>query len=135
MGKLEQIEQECKKLQQEFEAYAKKASEFENAIKGYVPIEFEIDGIIKDYKDSVQHSNGLTSIKPSVVKLLDTASIKPTKAALASAAKAVEDHLKEVTKNNGETAKKDPNVKKSLGKFTTDMNELIARIKKHDSVG
>lgn len=118
----------------EFVTLSKKAAEFEQTLKGYVPIEFEADGFIKDYKDSVQHSDGLTSMKPSVVKLLDNASVKPTKAAL-EAAKAVEDHVKEVTKARGDAAKKDAKLKASLDQVTTKMKSLEVRIRKHDTVG
>ena len=135
MGKLEEIAKSCQDLENEFQTLSKKADEFEQTLKGYVPIEFEVDGIIKDYKDSVQHSDGLTSMKPSVVKLLDTASVKPTKAALEAAAKAVEEHVKEVAKARGDAAKKDAKLKASLDKFTTKMKSLEARIRKHDTVG
>jgi hypothetical protein len=135
VGKLEEIAKGCQDLENEFQTLAKKADEFEATLKGYVPIEFEVDGIIKDYKDSVQHSDGLTSMKPSVVKLLDTASVKPTKAALEAAAKAVEEHVKEVTKAKGDAAKKDAKIKASLDKFTTKMKSLEVRIRKHDTVG
>jgi hypothetical protein len=135
MGKLEEIAKECEALQKEFDVLATKAKAFEGMIAGYVPIEFQVDGIIKDYKDSVQKSNGLTVMKPSVVKLLDTAAVKPTKAALLAAIKGVDDHLKEVTKTHTEAAKKDKTVKANLDKFTNVMKTLLVRLQKHDTVG
>lgn len=134
MGKLEELAKEAEALQKEFQAWATKAKAFETQISGYVPIEFQVDGIIKDYKDSVQKSNGLTSMKPSVVKLLDSAAVKPTKVALMAAKKGLDDHLKEVTKAHGDTAKKDKTVKTNLDKFTASVKDLMLRLDKHDVV-
>lgn len=120
------------KLQAEFAQEEQDAHQFSDKVAGYVPIEFQVDGIIRDYKEAVKETDGLTSLKPSVVTLLSKASELPSEANLAAAEKAVAGHLAELTKANGNN--KDPKVKKHLDKFATAIKALEQRIKKHDRV-
>lgn len=129
--KLHKTLTELKKDLQETEVLGAK---LQTELKGYVPIEFLVEGFIKSYKDAVKRANSLTVMKPSVIKALDKASQRPTKSAISQTKAKLEEHLKEVAKTHAAAAKKDKNTKKTLDKFTGNIKAIIGGLDKQDTV-
>lgn len=123
-----------KKLEKDFKKNEALGAQLQKELKGYVPIEFIVEGFIKSYKDAVKRANSLTVMKPSVVKALDKASQRPTKSAIKESKAKLEEHLKEVAKAHAAAAKKDKNTKKTLDKFTGNIKALIGSLDKQDTV-
>jgi hypothetical protein len=114
--------------------FAKDFSRIEKKLKKCVPIEFEMDGIIKDYKEAVKNSNGLTNMLPSIVKALDAAHNKPTKGNLEGAAKLVDAHAADIEKKNKDAAKTDKKLAATLKSFLKDLGDLATKLRKHDAI-
>ena len=123
-----------KKLEKDFKKNEALGAKLQSELKGYVPIEFLVEGFIKSYKDAVKRANSLTVMKPSVVKALDKASQRPTKSAIKETKAKLEEHLKEVAKTHAAAAKKDKNTKKTLDKFTGNIKAIIGDLDKQDTV-
>lgn len=133
-AELKGLEVDLANFKKAVEAAEKAGVKFEGELKGKVPIEFIVDGVIKDYKDAVKKAGSLTSMKPSVVKALDDANTKPTKAAVKQAQKLLADQVKEVQKENAEEAKKNKEVDKDLKKFVDAVGKLESRLEKQDTI-
>jgi hypothetical protein len=130
LDQMKQLQKRFEQLQHQFDEHAKKAKEFTATVAAHVPMKIQIDGILKDYKDAVKETNGLTSVKPAVISLLTKANAEPSEATLDAAEKAVAGHATEVVKANASS--KDAQVRKRVEKFAKEMKELMARIEMHD---
>jgi hypothetical protein len=127
-------EQLAKAIAKESAEIAKAVEKLEGEVKGYVPIEFTMDGVIKDYKEAVKGSDGLTNMLPSIVKALDAAHNKPTKGNLEGAAKLVDAHAADIEKKNKDAAKTDKKLAATLKSFLKDLDDLATKLRKHDAI-
>ena len=121
-------------LKKDLKKTASLGAKLQSELKGYVPIEFLVEGFIKSYRNAVKRADSLTVIKPSVIKALDKANQRPTKSAMNESKTKLEEHLKEVAKTHEAAAKKDKNTKKTLDKFTGNIKALIGDLGKQDTV-
>lgn len=119
-AKIAAQEDAVKKLLKSFNELHKSNAEVAKFIEKPPAITFP--GLVKDYADAVKSSGGLTSMKPSCVKVIEKAEKSPDPDTLAAAVKALSAHADEV----GKVAKTD----KKAATFVKDIDELNKKLVK-----
>jgi hypothetical protein len=90
------------------------------------PPTFIFTGLVKHYMDAVQHTNGLTSAKPSCTVALQTTEKNATEANLQNVLKVLQAHIDDAKKQAGSDAAKT----KLAGAFKTEIEAIMAKVKK-----
>lgn len=100
----------------------------------HAPIEFEVDGLIKTYKDVVDKSDGIAVMKPSIIKLFNAADEEPSKTTVKAVVGAINKEIKAASDEHGDAAKKDAALKKRLDTFVKEMKKIIADLEENDKL-
>ncbi len=116
---------EIKSLGSEYKKFKKELKKLEDKagkLEGLGEWKIIFPGLVKAYADAVKSSDGLTSLKPSCAKAIETAEKKPTVDSVKSAMKSVSEHMEEFKK----AAKTD----KKAAEFVKQMGALEKKLEK-----
>lgn len=123
LAEWDKLDARAERLETESSASVKQAQGLVKFFKAYVPPEFVIPGLTKDYVDAVKKSKGLTTALPSTTAALSKAGAKnPNGKILKAAVDALLKHKAEVAKVKGVDANR-------LKAFNADLDAIVRKIK------
>ncbi len=88
------------------------------------PPEIQLTGLVKAYMDAVKKSDGLTSVRPTTLKAVQTAEKTPSPASVTQASAEIQRHLADVKKASG-TDKKFANFDKAISGLLASIKKLV----------
>jgi len=114
-----------KKISERIAQLEGKAKQLHTFFKDYVPADFVVPGLVKDYVDAVKQSKGVTVAMPSVTSTIQKAGgPNPKTSDLKAAITALEKHKAEVAKNK----EADP---KKVKEFQAALDVIAVKVKNY----